>query len=124
MPDSWRAKFCPVRPDRRIPSYDAAYLCDVMCARVRIVLGRRKTRLKRSLPDTLLPEKMAGSITVARGQFHGRTSKERRLRPMSRSPDSFHRITSLLVNEIMTPWLVSTRIFLKKRLISKPAAFL
>jgi hypothetical protein len=45
-------------------------------------------------------------------------------RPVSRSPDSFHRIMFILVNQIMTQWLVPTRIFFKKRLISKPAAFL
>jgi hypothetical protein len=43
---------------------------------------------------------------------------------VSRSPDSFHRITFVLVNEVMTPWLVPIRIFFKKRLISKSAAFL
>jgi hypothetical protein len=71
-----------------------------------------------------------GREKICKAQCHQPPSSCARLeisrvncRPVSRSPDSFHRITFVLVNEVMTPWLVSTRIFFKKRLISKSAAF-
>jgi hypothetical protein len=44
--------------------------------------------------------------------------------PVSRGPDGFQGITSIIVNEVMTPWLVSARIFLKKCLIPKTATLL